>query len=215
MIGEGWYKLDLGELPKTLLIGRTISPDPVDLDPTLSLYITSPTLESAPPEYTFSSAIFVGLRPSHPNIGQRHSHTRWIWHTSAEHEFTKEAEYAAIALPPIDVEKQDGLTLCVQIGSPSQKPTFTTPGEVVTPISLLEGLGALLDSATGDVQFVCLQHVDGEARKRTIYAHSEILRARSEYFKSLLSGGFKETESKRVTIVVDDADFDTVYWLLQ
>lgn len=176
-------------------------------------------MESASSDYTFTSAIFLGIRPSQPNIGQRHSHTRWLWHTCTEHEFTKEAEYAAVALPPIDelLDKQseDGLTLCVQIGSPSQKPEFTTPGEVVAPITILEGLGALLDSSTGDVQFVCLQHVDGEARKRTIYAHSEILRARSEYFKSLLSGGFKETESKRVTVIVDDADFDTVYWLLQ
>lgn len=158
-----------------------------------------------------------------------------MWHTSLDHEFSKDSEFAAVALPPLEelsqmspISGDDGFTLCVQLSSPAhQKPDFTPPNQVVAPISLIQSLAGLLDSTSGDVQFVCLEHCrrsgDGEgteetvSRKRIIYAHSEILKIRSDYFKSLLAGGFKEVEGRggKVTVLVDDADFDTVYWLLQ
>lgn len=61
------------------------------------------------------------------------------------------------------------------------------------------------------------------ARKRVIYAHSDILTRRSEYFAALVSSSFQESvavldrERGRTmhTIVVEDADFVTVYWLLK
>ena len=57
------------------------------------------------------------------------------------------------------------------------------------------------------------------ARKRVIYAHSDILRRRSEYFASMLSSAFAETvpngERKMHTVVVEEADFVTIYWLLK
>jgi hypothetical protein len=57
------------------------------------------------------------------------------------------------------------------------------------------------------------------ARKRVIYAHSDILRHRSDYFASMLSSAFAETvpsgERKIHTIVVEEADFVTIYWLLK
>ena len=102
---------------------------------------------------------------------------------------------------------------------------------------------------TGDVQFVCLERFDPPihaslgspatdqptstspssglsspmARKRVIYAHSDILTRRSEYFATLISSSFRESagildrERGRTihTIVVEDADFVTVYWLLK
>ena len=57
------------------------------------------------------------------------------------------------------------------------------------------------------------------ARKRIIYAHSDILIRRSDYFSSMFSSAFAETipsgERKIHTIVVEEADFVTIYWLLK
>jgi hypothetical protein len=59
------------------------------------------------------------------------------------------------------------------------------------------------------------------ARKRIIYAHSDILTRRSEYFATMLSSSFSENpglvpgERKLYTIVVEEADFETIYWLLK
>jgi len=100
---------------------------------------------------------------------------------------------------------------------------------------------------TGDIRFVCLEKytgVDGSisvdaslsnqstpplsgstapfgshaiARKRIIYAHSDILVRRSEYFATMLSSSFAENsavstgERKLYTIVVEEADFNTIY----
>ena len=59
------------------------------------------------------------------------------------------------------------------------------------------------------------------ARKRIIYAHSDILIRRSEYFATMLASSFAENsvistgERKLYTVVVEDADFETIYWLLK
>ena len=60
------------------------------------------------------------------------------------------------------------------------------------------------------------------ARKRIIYAHSDILTRRSEYFATMLSSSFSENansirpgERKVYTVVLEEADFATVYWLLK
>lgn len=64
------------------------------------------------------------------------------------------------------------------------------------------------------------------ARKRILYAHSDILTRRSEYFATMLSSSFCEntsqgnwatrgSERKTYTIVVEEADFVTIYWLLK
>lgn len=104
---------------------------------------------------------------------------------------------------------------------------------------------------TGDVRFVCLERrLNNEAssgpssnpsnqsavslsgsispfgsyttaRKRMIYAHSDILIRRSDYFATMLASSFAENsaisagERKLYTIVVEDADFETIYWLLK
>jgi hypothetical protein len=152
-----------------------------------------------------------------------------MWQTSLEHDFTGESDFAAVPIPPLEdllemapIAVDNGFTLCVQIGSPADfQPGFTRPEKVVAPISISSSLADLLDSASGDVHFVCLEHFERDeeflSRKRVIHAHSEILKARSDYFKSLLAAGFKEVEGRggKVTIVVEDADFVTMYWLLQ
>ena len=60
------------------------------------------------------------------------------------------------------------------------------------------------------------------ARKRVIYAHSDILTRRSDYFATMLSSSFSENaksirpgERKVYTVVLEEADFVTVYWLLK
>ncbi len=102
---------------------------------------------------------------------------------------------------------------------------------------------------TGDVRFICLEkYVNREdnpahgstpsisssssgtsspfsgyatARKRIIYAHSDILIHRSEYFATMLSSSFSENtaatngERKVYTVIVEEADFETIYWLLK
>lgn len=60
------------------------------------------------------------------------------------------------------------------------------------------------------------------ARKRIIYAHSDILTHRSEYFATMLNSAFSENGPssasggrKTYTIMVEEADFITIYWLLK
>ncbi|THV08322.1 hypothetical protein K435DRAFT_641597 [Dendrothele bispora CBS 962.96] len=59
------------------------------------------------------------------------------------------------------------------------------------------------------------------ARKRIIYAHSDILTRRSDYFATMLASSFSENqaimhgERKVYTVVVEEADFETIYWLLK
>ena len=58
------------------------------------------------------------------------------------------------------------------------------------------------------------------ARKRVIYAHSDIISRRSDYFATMLASSFAENtpglgERKLHSIIVEEADFETIYWLLK
>lgn len=59
------------------------------------------------------------------------------------------------------------------------------------------------------------------ARKRILYAHSDILNHRSEYFATMLNSSFVETtgnapgERKLWRVVVEETDFQTMYWVLK
>ncbi|KAH9938643.1 uncharacterized protein B0H18DRAFT_968149 [Fomitopsis serialis] len=61
------------------------------------------------------------------------------------------------------------------------------------------------------------------ARKRIIWAHADILIRRSEYFATMLGSSFLENSSavlhpgerKIYSVVVEEADFVTIYWLLK
>ncbi|KAF9006518.1 hypothetical protein BDQ17DRAFT_1351883 [Cyathus striatus] len=58
------------------------------------------------------------------------------------------------------------------------------------------------------------------ARKRIIYAHSDILTRRSDYFATMFSSAFSENsglagDRKFYTVIVEEADFETIYWLLK
>ncbi|OSD04673.1 hypothetical protein PYCCODRAFT_1363847 [Trametes coccinea BRFM310] len=149
------------------------------------------------------------------------------------------------------IKETDSFVICVQMHSPVGPFYPQQPSAYYVPRDLLEGLEASLDNPnTGDVQFVCLERTTQQdmdaanaggaptsprstssaqstttqtlARKRIIYAHSDILVRRSEYFATMLASSFAENartllpgERKVYTIVVEEADFVTVYWLLK
>ncbi|EPQ59143.1 hypothetical protein GLOTRDRAFT_113919 [Gloeophyllum trabeum ATCC 11539] len=148
------------------------------------------------------------------------------------------------------IEETDSFVICVQIHSPTGPFFPQQSSAYYVPRDLLEGLEASLDNAnTGDVRFVCLErqeqpppspaspntstsrrsssscshgpfHSHITARKRIIFAHSDILTRRSEYFATMLSSAFSENasaagERKVFTVVVEEADFVTIYWLLK
>ena len=172
-----------------------------------------------------------------------------MWQGAVEYDFSPDAEYCEVELPKLselldmpDLRADDGFALCVNIASPQlEQPTFHLPSHINVPRSTIEGLTSLIDSTSGDVKFVCLEHsvpdsneTDGEdsddgsssrpralSRKRVLYAHSEIVKAACDFFHDLLTGDFQEAErvrrgdSRRTTIVIDDAGFQTVYWLLR
>ena len=213
---------------------------------TLSLYVAALSLDHL--HYTYAASIFAGIKPAEENAGRRYAATEWYWQTCTEWEFTANTEYWECRLPKISqlllnptVAEADAFTLCVQISSPAaEKPTFSLPARLEVPESIIGALSGLFDSKTGDVRFTCLEHrleenIDqdiesGEAgepkqvltsRKRVLYAHSAVLKARGEYFHDLLHGGFSESEvvrrgeSRFTPIVVEDADYNTVYWMLR
>ena len=166
------------------------------------------------------------------------------------------------------IRETDSLVICIQIHSPIGPSIPQQPSVYYVPRDLLDGLEASLDNPsrfsvicrqhlftqhqsvdTGDIRFVCLERLTGEAsssptdatshrsassvssqspfpsqmtaRKRIIYAHSDILTRRSEYFASMLSSSFSENsaptsgERKLYTVIVEEADYETVYWLLK
>ncbi|CAE7125732.1 unnamed protein product [Rhizoctonia solani] len=131
---------------------------------------------------------------------------------------------------------------------PQQPSIYYVPKDLLEGIE-----ASLDNANTGDVQFVCLERLDSSssppgsstpnsrrsssessahplqsssklvARKRIIYAHSDILRSRGggEYFSTMFSSGFSENatpapgERKIHTVIVEEADFTTVYWMLK
>ncbi|KZT57118.1 hypothetical protein CALCODRAFT_470196 [Calocera cornea HHB12733] len=165
--------------------------------------------------------------------------------------FRKESEFWECPLPPLsmllenqNVGLSDSFIICVQIHSPVGPFVPQLPSAHYIPRDLLDGFEASLDNAhTGDVAFIVLEksstvvqsapqsprsvssRLSGgrpqTARKRVLYAHSDILKSRSNYFHTMLNSAFSEAsynvskERKIYTIVVEDADFISVYWLLK
>ena len=232
-------------------IAQTLADESKVID-TLSLYIAAQSLDSQSIDCIYPATIFVGIKALHTNIGARYAETRWFWHTSSDWDFSADNEYWETQLPKLselleypDIKEHDGLVLCVHIASPaSTRPFFTLPDQIIVPKRVINSLNGLVDSQTGDVKFVCLEHVtqpdevrdaddkdkgNGKiststhivSRKRVLYAHSEVLTATGDYFHDLVTGGFSEAEGARrsdsryTTILVDDAGFKTVYSMLR
>ncbi|KAG8928310.1 hypothetical protein FRC02_007092 [Tulasnella sp. 418] len=153
------------------------------------------------------------------------------------------------------IQNTDSFVLCIQIHSPIGPIYPQFPSAYYVPKDLLEGLESSLDNAyTGDVRFITVERMptvetpdpatptsrrssdsSGNrskpptmARKRVLYAHSDVLKRRSEYFSTMLTSSFLESSSitayssdpsipprKIHDIIVSEADFVTVYWLLK
>ncbi|EJT97762.1 hypothetical protein DACRYDRAFT_18333 [Dacryopinax primogenitus] len=165
--------------------------------------------------------------------------------------FRKESEFWECPLPPLstllenqNISLTESFVICVQIHSPVGPFVPQLPSAHYIPRDLLDGFEASLDNAhTGDVAFIVLERsgslvqsapqsprsvssrLSGSrpqtARKRVIYAHSDILKSRSNYFHTMLNSAFSEAsyilskERKIYKIVVEDADYISVYWLLK
>lgn len=191
--------------------------------------------------------IFLGVTHCTPNAGHRYAQTRYVWSKTLEHNFHNESimhfvlPLLSILLEDAEIRRDDALKLCVymEVAAP-EKPRFSLPNDIAR--NTTKGLARLLDKKSGDVRFLCLEHVYDQSqpsaahdramevgseedvssivkrlrqsRKRILYAHSEILEEKSEYFKDLLTSGFSETQRYN-TIIVDDASFSTLYWILQ
>ncbi|KAG6903428.1 hypothetical protein C0995_005451 [Termitomyces sp. Mi166 len=155
----------------------------------------------------------------------------------------------SVLLEHARIRETDSFVICVQIHCPSGPYYPQQPAVHSVPKDLLDGLEASLDNPnTGDVRFICLERqppppppgatltgrqssssADSyssfssriKARKRVIYAHSDILVRRSEYFATMFASSFSENptlidgERKIYTVVVEEADFETIYWLLK
>lgn len=73
-------------------------------------------------------------------------------------------------------------------------------------------------STIGDIATLHLSDLSQPLyRKRTIYAHSAVLRARSTYFDDMLGSDWSETahtEGNKSVVRITEFDYSTVYWLL-
>ena len=140
--------------------------------------------------------------------------------------------------------------LHIQIQAPLRNQAVTMPRVMdfqLAPNNLITGLAGLVDDPTGDVLIwtyerevavATLSDPDADLsslhlredsaeltpalyRKRSIYAHSSILKARSSYFSSMLSNpcwseSASDDSSLRRThsIELDGCDYNTVFWLM-
>ncbi|KAM5535522.1 hypothetical protein V8D89_010859 [Ganoderma adspersum] len=258
-LGDGKFKLEISkttmnepENPSTPIIRAQ--------PPTLSLYITSLTVDFAHTDYELSASMFAAIKCQDDRIGERGARAEWAWeYWHNNWVFRQGSEVWECPLPPLSflldnprIRETDSFVICVQMHSPVGPFYPQQPSAYYVPRDLLEGLEASLDNPnTGDVQFVCLERTSQDhdpthsltslapsspgsrsssqtsspqtlARKRIIYAHSDILVKRSEYFATMLSSSFAENtgplppgERKVYTIVVEEADFVTIYWLLK
>ncbi|KAF8332673.1 uncharacterized protein EI90DRAFT_3053969, partial [Cantharellus anzutake] len=135
--------------------------------------------------------------------------------------------------------------LCIQIYTPVGPQFPQHPSAFYVPRDLLQGIEDSLDNShTGDVRFVCIERLPNErpsnsdtrssdtatsfayrpqqVRKRVIFAHSDLLKRRTEYFNTMLSSRFAEgyhpsapSERRVHDVVLEEADFVTIYWLLK
>ncbi|KAF8529093.1 hypothetical protein BU17DRAFT_37868 [Hysterangium stoloniferum] len=100
--------------------------------------------------------------------------------------------------------------ICLETGPPSA----STPPSPLVPTSPNSRRSS---SETSGFSFT----TQPKARKRYIYAHSDILIRRSYYFHTMLTSSFAENsntasgERKVYEVVVEEADFVTIYWLLK
>lgn len=178
--------------------------------------------------------MFVGLKQFESEHDRELGEPAWLWSTSSIVSFSKRQEYWEVNLPALStllenetVAARDAFSIRVVVKHASEPglPPLVHADQQFISRRITRMAGSFIDSIrTGDVRFLCLEHAGSEtpvedrgrlARRRAVYAHSELL-VHTDYFKSTLSGGFAETSDAAVTtLLVDDASFSTVYWVLR
>ncbi|KLT39448.1 hypothetical protein CC85DRAFT_288504 [Cutaneotrichosporon oleaginosum] len=199
----------------------------------LAIIATWAKYSDIPADGLFAREVFVGLKhfelPGERMLGE----PEWLWSQSAIATFSKRQEYHEVVLPPLSVLLDDpgvlerdsfSIRIVVKHASEVGLPPLVHSDQQFVSRRVTRMNAALLDSQrTGDVRFICLEHQDGPAsadyeavaRRRIVYAHWEML-VHAEYFKATLAGGFSEaSDATMTTLVVDDAAFNTVYWVLR
>ena len=154
-----------------------------------------PFVPQQPSAYYVPRELLEGIEASLDNPSESRSTILIIQLTSG---FLDTGDVRFVCLERLSSEKQI---------SPSLSPSITE-----TPITRCSSTTSSLSSF----------NMQTTARKRIIYAHSDILIKRSEYFATMLASAFSENSSglvigerKLYTVVVEEVDFETVYWLLK
>lgn len=203
----------------------------------LSLYICS-LLRSRETYHSpsFIANIFVGIMGA-PKSGREYGTTEYLWTHNEKFNFQPNDDFIKVRLPVLSeisqhpsISGENAFTLCIRIEQEyGSSPAFQEEGKVLVPRDMVDAMAALIDVPNGaDVKFVCLEHeyqsdealMEGMmSRKRIIYANSQVLAARSPYFQDLFATSFQETaqasSDRFKTVVVESADFNTVYWMLR
>jgi len=201
----------------------------------LSLYICA-LLRSYEPSYCPPSIsdIFVGITGT-PQSGREYGTIDYLWSHTEKFNFHPNDDFIKVRLPVLSeiskhpsISGENAFTLCIRIEQEyGSSPAFQREGTVAVPKDMITAMASLIDVPNGaDVKFVCLEHEIQEdemegmrSRKRIIYANSQVLAARSQYFQDLFAISFAENtqvaNDKFKTVVVESADFNTVYWMLR
>lgn len=187
-----------------------------------------------PPDEAFDRTVFVGIKPYEREGERELGEPSWFWTENSVATFSKRQEYWEVTIPPLsellehpEINTRDAFSVRVVIkhtSEPGLPPMVHSDQQFISRRITRQATGFLDSIRTGDVQFVCLEHAgagtpdeDGErkmVRRRVVYAHSELL-VHSDYFKSTLKGGFAESHAPVTALLVDDAAFNTVYWVLR
>ncbi|KAI8453545.1 hypothetical protein BY996DRAFT_4582999, partial [Phakopsora pachyrhizi] len=226
-------------------LSSTIEPQSPNAE-NLSLYLTCQELDADwPTTKKISTSIMVSIKEpmipmsAHPITDLGTASEGWVWRVHCEERrFEREFEvWECHSFPSLSsllknprVAFYDSFILSIQIGTPSEVSIPQIPHASYVPHSILEGLESLLDDQnTADVQFLATECDPDDCnrfRKRALYAHSNLLKSRSEYFRMMLSdsgeSGWAESgkqvinkEGRKLGLIkIEDFDFVSVYWLL-
>ncbi|BEJ17298.1 hypothetical protein CspHIS471_0606990 [Cutaneotrichosporon sp. HIS471] len=227
------YKLHLERAPDTIdeyTDGQGVQEPRI----MLAIIATWAKYSDIPADGVFAREVFVGLKqfemPGERSLGE----PEWLWSNSAVATFSKRQEYHEVVLPPLSMLLEDpgvvtrdsfSIRIVVKHASEVGLPPLVHTDQQFVSRRITRMNAALLDSKrTSDVRFICLQHQGSSTptdcggameRRRIVYAHWELL-VHTEYFKATLAGGFSEASDAAVTtLIVDDAAFNTVYWVLR
>lgn len=239
LYNEGDDKAKRLEPPHTLrvltfggdqLIAEIVSHCRGALKGALKLYISYESLEDMVVPWTINLCIREpGSKPATRNAV--------VWEHWADFNLGYDKEDSAMSvfecqLPALDtlmqnraIKEADALLLTIQMQTPllnQHSINFPRLRNLhLTRDDFLNGITGLFDDLnTADLCIVCFEKQGGRDtvpamyRKRCVYAHSSLLKARSAYFKALLSGEWADSEtqltrdSRKMTTVKALADFE-------